>query len=143
MRASVSKSKPSTLGRPRTSALTRAEQLRLAKRAQRERDAKAEKIEVRLKLPRALAERFALAARQSGFADALTLLLDSQIIDVNDYPELKLLCWSRRGNLLSAEDAWNLYERNSRFVEFTQLNAAEKKLIARLAARFGGRAPHA
>ena len=143
MRAAVSKSKPTTLGRPRTSALTRTEQLRPAKRAQRERDAKAEKVEVRLKLPRALAQRLALAARQPGFVDALTHLLESQIIDADDYPELKLLCWNRRGNLLSAEDAWRLYERNSRFVEFSQLNSAEKKLIARLSARFGGRAPHA
>ena len=143
VRAVVPKSKPMTLGRPRTSALTRAEQLRLAKRAQRERDAKAAKVEVRLKLPRALAQRLALAARQSGFVDALTHLLESQIIDVDRYPELKLLCWNRRGNLLSAEDAWNLYERNARFVEFTQLDAAEKALIARLSARFGGPAPHA
>ena len=74
---------------------------------------------------------------------ASSSLLESQIIDADDYPELKLLYWNRRGNLLSAEDAWRLYERNSRFVEFSQLNSAEKKLIARLSARFGGRAPHA
>ena len=125
-----------TAGRPRTSHLSRAEQLRFAKQKQRERDGKAGRIEARLMLPHALAQRLAIAARQPGFIDALTLLLDAQTIDIERYPQLRLLCWNRRGRYLSAEDAWSLYERNWRFVEPDHLDPAERGLIDTLSARF-------
>ena len=129
-------------GRPRTSHLSRAEQLRVAKQKQRERDGKAGSAEARLKLPRALAQRLAIAARQPGFIAALTLLLDAQTIDLERYPQLKLLCWNRRGGYLAAEDAWSLYERNWRFVEPDHLESAERGLIDTLSARFGAGMRH-
>lgn len=129
-------------GRPRTSQLNRAEQLRLAKQKQRERDGKAGRTEARVKLPRALAQRLAIAARQPGFIDALTLFLDAETIDLERYPQLKLLCWNRRGDYLAAEDAWSLYERNWRFVEPDHLESAERGLIDTLSARFGAGMRH-
>lgn len=137
----MKKASPSTQrktpGRPGTSTLTRAEQLRLAKRAQRVRDREAGQIEVRIKLPGDVAKRWSVAVRESGFIEALTRTLDSTVIDVARYPQLKLLCWNRRDDYLAAEDAWSLYERNWRFVEPTQLESEERALVESLSARFG------
>ena len=127
-----------TRGRPRTSKLSRVQQLRQAKRLQRERDAASGHIEARLKLPRTIAQRLLLAARQPKFIEVLSQFLDRETVDVEAFPQLKLLCWHRRDRQLSAEDAWNLYERNWRFVEPAQLRPDEKRLIDTLAARFGG-----
>ena len=129
--------KRKTPGRSGTSTLTRTEQLRLAKRAQRARDREAGQVEVRIKLPGDVAKRWSVAVRESGFIDALTKTLDLTVIEVARYPQLKLLCWNRRDDFLSAADAWSLYERNWRFVEPTQLESVEQMLIESLSARFG------
>lgn len=130
------------IGRPRTSTLTRTEQLRRAKQTQREREGRAGMVEARLKLPGALARRLMFISKQAEFIDALTRMLDAESVEVGRYPQLKLLCWNRRGAFLSARDAWSLYERNWRFVEPGQLDADEHALIERLSARFGGGAAH-
>jgi hypothetical protein len=142
MGASPTRAKRHAAGRPRTSDLTRAEQLRLAKRAQREREGKAGQTEARIKLPRTLAQRLLFASRQPGFVAVLTKLLDSETIEVGRYPQLKLLCWNRRNHFLTAQDAWSLYERNWRFVEPDQLEPSERQLIETLASRFGGGIMH-
>ena len=94
------------------SRLSRSEQLRAAKRAQRE----AELVLAQLRLPAPLAAQPRFAARPPGFADALSALLDGETVETARYPQLKLLCWNRRSPLLSAADAWSLYERNWRFI---------------------------
>ncbi len=134
--------KRASAGRPRTSNLSRAEQLRLAKQTQRAREAHAGQTEARLKLPGALAKRLMFASRQPGFLDALKQMLDTETIEVDRYPQLKLLCWNRRTRFLIAEDAWSLYERNWRFVEADRLEPMEQRLIAMLSARFGGGVLH-
>jgi hypothetical protein len=128
-------------GRPRTSNLTRPEQLRRAKQTQRDREASAGQTEARIKLPITLAKRLMFASRQAGFLDALKQLLDSETVEVSRYPQLKLLCWNRQNSLIAAEDAWSLYERNWRFVETDRLELVEKRLIEKLSARFGGGMP--
>ena len=138
MKTSFTHVKPVVAGRPRTSDLTRAEQLRLAKRAQRERERKVGQTEARIKLPTALAERLLFASRQAGFVDTLSKALDSEIVEVERYPQLKMLCWNRRSRFLSAQDAWSLYERNWRFVEPGQLDPAERQLIETLSSRYDG-----
>lgn len=138
MKTTASHARHASAGRPRTSNLTRREQLRLAKQTQREREARAGQTEARIKLPRTLADRLMFASRQTGFLDTLKQLLDSETVEVNRYPQLKLLCWNRRNNFLTAEDAWNLYERNWRFVETDRLEPMEQRLIEKLSARFGG-----
>ena len=131
-----------SVGRPRSSDLSRAEQLRLAKRAQRERDGKAGQVEARIKLPRPLAQQLLFAARQPGFIDTLTRLLDTESVEIERYPQLKFLCWNRRGRFLTAKDAWSLYERNWRFVEAERLEPSERDLIGSLCSRFGGGVMH-
>jgi hypothetical protein len=142
MGTSPIRAKRRTAGRPRTSALTRAEQLRLAKRAQREREGKAGQTEARIKLPRALVQRLLFASRQPGFVATLTQLLDSETVEVSRYPQLKLLCWNRRDQFLTAQEAWSLYERNRRFVEADRLEPSERQLIETLSSRFGGGLMH-
>lgn len=123
-------------GRPRVSHLSRAEQLRAAKRAQRERERAAGLVLARLRLPALLAAQLMFAARQPGFAAALSAFLDAETVEAARYPQLKLLCWNRRSPLLSAADAWSLYERNWRFIEPGQFEPVERQLIDRLALRF-------
>lgn len=124
-------------GRPRTSHLGRAEQLRLAKRTQRERERKAGLTITRLKLPVALAERLAFAARQEGFEATLHAFLEAETVEIAKYPQLKLLCWNRRSKFVSMREAWDLYERNWRFVERDRIDPPEKELLRALASRFG------
>ena len=137
MKCSGTRAEIPAAGRPRTSALTRPEQLRLAKRAQREREGRAGQVEARLKLPQALARRLVFAARQAQFSDALARMLEAETVELVCYPQLKLLCWNRRGEFIGARDAWSIYERNWRFVEPAQLQPAERELIDRLSSRFG------
>jgi hypothetical protein len=127
------------VGRPRTSKLTRTEQLRVAKRGQRERESKAGQSEARIKLPSDLAQRLRFVARQTGFVEALTKFLNSEAIEIDRYPQLKLLCWNRRTRYLTPEDAWSLYDRNWRFVESDQLEATERELIDSLFSLYGGK----
>ena len=83
------------------------------------------------------------AARSPGFNSALTRMLEAETVDVARYPQLKLLCWNRRSQFLTAEEAWSLYERNWRFVEPGQLDPTERGLINTLSKRFGGGMLHA
>lgn len=142
MQTTLTHTRRAAIGRPRTSKLTRAEQLRLAKQAQREREVTAGQAEARIKLPSALAKRLMFASRQPGFIATLTQMLDSEAIEIGRYPQLKLLCWNRRGGFLSPKDAWSLYERNWRFVESDRLEPTEQGLIEMLSSRFGGGVLH-
>mgnify|MGYP001618086983 FL=1 len=56
---------------------------------------------------------------------------------MDDYDNLKTLCWNRRARFLGAEEAFRLYERNWRHVDRINMAEAERALIARLAERFG------
>ena len=55
-------------------------------------------------------------------------------IRLADYPQLRLLAWSRDPGLrtITAEDALALYERNWRFVDPSSLTRKEAALIRRL-----------
>ena len=129
-------------GRPRVSGLPRSEQLRLAKRSQRERERAAGLVQAQLRLPAPVAAQLMFAAQQPEFTAALSEFLDSTLVEAARYPQLKLLCWNRRSTWLSAADAWSLYERNWRFIENERLEPAERELIDRLNARFGAGVPH-
>ena len=132
----------SRAGRPRVSGLPRSEQLRLAKRSQRERERAAGLVQAQLRLPAPLAAQLMFAAQQPAFTATLSEFLDSALVEAARYPQLKLLCWNRRSPWLPAADAWSLYERNWRFIESERLEPAECQLIDRLNARFGAGVPH-
>lgn len=59
-------------------------------------------------------------------------------VDLDRYPQLRLLAWQRRGERFVDEpEALALYEGNWRFVEPERLLPRERALIERLARRYG------
>lgn len=124
-------------GRPKTSKLTRAEQLQRAKRRQRARQCAEGIVHVQLAVRRPLAEKIAVARRAEGFTQALDEALDRTVVRVNDYPRLSDLTWNRSDGFIAAREAFQLYERNWRFIDVAGLDPGERRLIERLKAEFG------
>jgi hypothetical protein len=124
-------------GRPRTSTLSRREQLRLAKRAQRRRERAAGMTVVPLKLAARDAERLRAAMARPEFVRDLRGLLDEKLIDTTAFENLAALCWNRRERYVSAEEAFQLYERNWRHVDARRMKPAERALVELLQARYG------
>ena len=116
----------------------RREQLRLAKRAQRDRDRDAGLVLCQIKLRPSTAERLRRAIAIAGFEDTLARFLEDSLVDVQAYPNLQLLCWNRAERYIPAAEAFGLYERNWRFVDEKMLLPAEHLLIERLTHTHGG-----
>jgi len=124
-------------GRPKKSELTRREQLRHAKRAQRIRQRSANVVEVQLALPGGVAAKLAAARRAPRFVQQLDDALDRLVVRLADYPQLKELAWNRIDEFIPASDAFKLYERNWRLLDPRTLEDRERALIERLKAEFG------
>jgi hypothetical protein len=124
-------------GRPKTSVHPRATQLRLAKRAQRARQRAANLVEIQLKLPKPVATKLAAARRAPDFTSQLEAALDSLVVRIGDYPQLHDLAWNRIDEFIPAREAFQLYERNWRFIAHERLEEGERHLIERLKAQFG------
>ena len=116
----------------------RAEQLRRAKRAQRVRDAAAGLVLCQVKLRPQTARKLRDALALPGTEDALEAFLDDLIIDARAYPGLYDLLWNRLDTRVTAREAFDLYERNWRFLDQTRLLDPERALIDRLTSQFGG-----
>ena len=127
-------------GRPRTSPLDRAAQLREAKRRQRVRQRKAGLATVQIDLPAEQAERLRAARNAPGFDAHFERFLGDAVVDLQAWPALRELAWNRTDRFIPAEEALSLYERNWRFVDAARLQPAEAALVRRLRERF---APHA
>jgi hypothetical protein len=95
-------------------------------------------VTVELALPAAVAAKLAVARRSADFAGTLDRALDRAVVRVADYPQLRDLAWSRTDELIGAKEAFQLYERNWRFIEPGRLDERERALIARLKSEFGG-----
>jgi hypothetical protein len=124
-------------GRPKTSELPRREQLRRAKRAQRSRQKIANVVEVQLTLPAAVAAKLAAARRAPDFIERLDAALGRLVVRLGDYPQLRDLAWNRADELIPAREAFQLYERNWRFLDSSALDERERALIAHLKTEFG------
>ena len=124
-------------GRPKTSKLTRDEQLRRAKRRQRARQRAAGVVHVQLAVPGTLAQKIAVARRADLLTQALDEALDRTVIRIQDYPQLADLAWNRRDEFMLTREAFQLYERNWRFVDRNALVPEERRLIERLKVEFG------
>jgi len=74
----------SKVARPVTSKITRADQLRRAKRAQRERERRAGLVNVLLVLPGNTAAKLAVARRAADFPELLDDALDQLIVHLPD-----------------------------------------------------------
>ena len=126
------------VGRPRTSLLTRAEQLRASTRTQRARLRAAGIRSVEVTLQHAQAERWRAAAASPRFRSELDRLLDEMAVDRTAWPVLRELTWNRSDRWIPADEALGLYERNWRHVDTARLGEDEARLIQRLADRFAG-----
>jgi hypothetical protein len=111
--------------------------MRLAKRAQRQRERAADLVEVQVKLPQPVAEKLAVARNGKNFVAWLEAALDRALVRVADYPQLSDVTWSRRDQLIPAEHALQLYERNWRFIDIARLTPKEQQLIERLKTEYG------
>jgi hypothetical protein len=59
-------------------------------------------------------------------------------VRVEDYPQLRTLCWSRPGVVeIEGDEVLTLYERGWRFVDQDALSAAERRLISDLTRTYG------
>jgi hypothetical protein len=128
---------PRARGRPRTSPLTRAEQLRAAKRAQRERERAAGVAAVALRLPAEQAARLRAALASPRFGPALDRMLDGLVVNLDRWPVLRDLAWNRSDRWIPADEALGLYERNWRFVDPDRLGPEEAALVERLKSMHG------
>ena len=125
-------------GHPTSTNPVRARQLQEAKRRQRAKQRVAGMVHVQLTVPRSTADRIAVARRSGELDRVLKEALDRNVICVSEYPQLMELMWNRSDALISAREAFQLYERNWRFVRDADLQPQERELIDRLAKDFGG-----
>ena len=59
------------------------------------------------------------------------------MVRVDDYPNLRLLCWNLSAPYVTRRDAFSLYERNWRLVDHATAPAHERAFIDDLAREFG------
>lgn len=122
--------------RPATGTVRR-EQLRLAKRRQREREKHQGLVTQQLRLPRRLADKLKAGNKRSEFTAALNSFIDDHVLCLDDYENLSLLAWNRSSRFLTRCEAFQLYERNWRHVDTHTLSENEQKLIDDLAREYG------
>ncbi|MDB5526205.1 MAG: hypothetical protein JWM58_3968 [Rhizobium sp.] len=61
-----------------------------------------------------------------------------EMITPAEFPELRMLVWNRDpARPISADEVFQIYERNWRFVDASNLSEREAALIERLKQRFG------
>jgi len=56
---------------------------------------------------------------------------------IDDYPQLKMLCFNRRIAAVEEAEALKLYEAGWRFVDKDRLTQAEQAFIERLVQKYG------
>ena len=61
----------------------------------------------------------------------------SGMVQVDDYPNLRLLCWNVGTRCISRKHAFALYERNWRWLDVARAPDPERALIDDLAREFG------
>jgi hypothetical protein len=129
---------PRGRGRPKTSKLSRTEQLRAAKQRERARRRTAGLSKIQIELPENDAARLRTALADAGFRRAAGQLLDEYVVDLQRYAALRELAWNRVDRWITAPEALALYERNWRHVDKASLVDDERALIKRLTQVFGG-----
>ena len=57
---------------------------------------------------------------------------------IGDFPQLRLIAWNRNPrDAITGEEAFDLYERNWRFIDQAAMLAAERALLDRLTREYG------
>jgi hypothetical protein len=115
----------------------RGEQLRNAKRRQREKERSEGLFLHQLRLPAHLIKKLQAGMKERGFVDRFHEFLNHEMIEVSDFANLNMLCWNRHNRYLSRKDAFDIYERNWRHVEESRMAAAERHLLHELTVEYG------
>ena len=116
---------------------TRRAQLRAAKQRQRSKERRAGYGLYQLKLPLALREKLKAGMRDPQFVHRLHAFLNHEVVKVEDYPNLALLCWNQHMKHVTRSDAFDLYERNWRLLDDAELSDHERAFIEELTREFG------
>ncbi len=115
----------------------RLKQLRSAKKRQRDRD-KADGFNLyQIKLPNRLVEKLKAGMKDETFVAKLSDFVDREIVDVRDYPALRLLCWNLNQPFVTRKKAFQVYEGNWRHVDESKMDQGELNLLAALKNEFG------
>lgn len=115
----------------------RLKQLRCAKKRQRDRD-KADGFNLyQIKLPKRLVEKLKAGMNDETFVVKLSDFVDKEIVDVRNYPALKLLCWNRNKLFVTRKKAFQIYEGNWRHVDESKIDQGELDLLMALKNEFG------
>lgn len=64
-------------------------------------------------------------------------MIKKDILNIDDYPEMRLIAWNRVVREIDAEEAFALYEANWRFVDKDNLTEKEVALVNRLKIEYG------
>ena len=116
---------------------TRKLQLRAAKRRQRSKDMQAGQTLYQVKLPAGLSDRLKNGMKNTSFVARFHEFLEHELIRVDVYPNLALLCWNQDVQYITREDSFRLYERNWRLLDTENLTTHEEVLVNELKHEFG------
>lgn len=115
----------------------RRNQLRQAKQRQRERDRTSGLVLYQTKLPLHLARRLKAGLNNPGFRELFNEFLETELIEVADFLQLKQLCWNLKIEFLTRADALAIYERNWRLIDQATLEPNERHFIDELVQELG------
>lgn len=116
---------------------TRREQLRAAKQKQRLKEREAGLGLYQIKLPIRFLGKLRTGMLNAGFVQKFYEFLDQEIIKIDEYPDLALLCWNRKAEYMTRREAFELYEANWRFLDESSLQTHERTLVSELTWDFG------
>jgi len=63
--------------------------------------------------------------------------MDTTTVEIDRYPNLRLLTWQLHRNRISGAEALAIYEREWRHLDHAHMPPREKRLIQALAERYG------
>ena len=84
-----------------------------------------------------LVEKLKAGMKDETFVASLFDFIDTEIVDVPNYPTLKLLCWNRDQSFITRKEAFQIYEGNWRHVDESKMDQRELNLLATLKNEFG------
>ena len=70
------------------------------------------------------------------------MFFGGNMIQIEKYPQLRLIAWNRPTGEVSEQEAFAIYERNWRFIDAGSLTEEERQLIERLKADYGNGVMH-
>lgn len=70
------------------------------------------------------------------------VLVEDIMVNINQYPQLRLIAWNRHNEFIDEAEALELYEVNWRFIDQQNLSPQEQELINKLVNQYGNGVLH-